>query len=226
MIHSWKREKFFLLLHKFTWNNVHTNRGILGHPLVWNWTLDSASQWKPERKCEYTQITYSNSRHYVPTTHVWWTVFEFSRLNVLKQRRSDGNKIQSQILYGFAIHNLHQLLLYITLPILPTPFMLKVCHGRLSWDLSMLHFGRCRWVVSLWSWQENPEDSTRLHFFNVRVIHPWNNHSQDDDSNSSLASLKTCWDPILKSVSYFYFLYVQLNRWINSLSLALQLSVH
>ena len=29
-------KRFFLLLHKFAWKNVHTNIGTLGHPLVWN----------------------------------------------------------------------------------------------------------------------------------------------------------------------------------------------
>ena len=36
-------------------------------------------------------------------------MFEFSSLSILKQGRSNANKFQSQILYGFAIHNLHRI---------------------------------------------------------------------------------------------------------------------
>ena len=37
------------------------------HSLFWNWTLDSASQWKSANKYRYTHIIYSSSKQQIPT---------------------------------------------------------------------------------------------------------------------------------------------------------------
>ena len=94
-------EKVFLLLHKFPWNKVHTNVGSRGHPLVRNWTLDWASQRKHARKCGYTHITYSSSRRHGTSHSRLMDNLEFSRLSILKQRRSDANKFQSNSVWIF-----------------------------------------------------------------------------------------------------------------------------